>query len=409
MTDIHSTVAHPSGTCRRRARSSRVRISLPAILALAMGCGSAQSAGQLEWCPDFGQSATVSIAAAEEPLGVLEEEWETPLLGPEWLIEEPMAFAADPVSGRIAISDHARTRVTVLDRSGTAQWQWPRDGRPVSGLVIPASLRWEPSGALEVLDPVLGTVFVLDSAGRSMDEWRLNALWFADLDAVRLIHAGVIGMTRLHRTATSDSIYVTQAIVRVQFPTGHRDTIEVFSSVVPAGARGLVGTAGEFGSAAVTTAGDSLVMFGGEIPEMRVRMTTVSGAPVRALCRVSWQAPQAAESGRMSSLGQQTAQIESPAQVAGLLAIGGRVWVRRKAAESALVKDQWFGEPGASLDVFGLSGDYEGAVRAPDSMRIVAGYGDTVIGFRERVPRGISVVAMRVRFLEGRDGQSRPR
>lgn len=406
MSRLHALAVQTAGSYRRPTPYCRVCVLLPGMLVLAMAC---ESGRQLEWCADVGQGATVVISADDEQHGILRKAWVTQLRSLDSSNVEPIAFAADPVSGRVAISDHAHTRVTVLDRNGAVQWVWPGEAQPVPRVVLPASLRWATSGALEVLDPVLGTVFLVDTAGRALGVRKLDSLWFVDLDEVRLIDGGAIGKTRLQRASIADSIHLTHTVVRVQFPTGRRDTIAVLRSVVPAGAQGGIGSAEGSGPTAVATAGDSLVMFGGDIAEMRVRMTTVTGAPVRVLCRAREEAPPSTERGRASNGGQETARPGAPPEVAGLLAMGGRVWVRPGASEPERLADRWFGTPAASFNVYSLSGIYEGTVRVPDSLRLVAGYGNMVFAYREQTPNSISVVAMRVQFLAGREGQVSPR
>lgn len=347
------------------------------------------------WCPPTPGVESVRSAAGPQVDSTvsLHPLWQVDGGAVGWEIDAPRAVAVDPHSGRIAIADHLHRRVIVLSADGQRLYQWPADSFPADRLSVPGALEWDSAGRVSVLDNVLWRISVIDSNGLLIGQQALKGNRLGEFEDVWLQNGEVFGRSALGSPATDTSFAATMAILRT------RDTGRALETILEARVPLVRSTRTEPipipGAAIPTVAaiGDSFLVIGGDIAELRLHVFGASGIKIRQICRVVLPVlASRAESLRAVEIGALAPSVDA-ARI-GRIFVGAdqRIWVQRTRGNGELLQDRWFGPQGSRFDIFDQQGKFQMSVQAPGHDRIVGASDRLVISFHYSAAGAVSVV-----------------
>lgn len=372
-----------------------------AVISLGLLLPGCQVPISRAWCPPVDGAETLFVDRSPErwrKLPKLEQLWE--VSGDEYgtPLGFPRSIAVDSTSGMVALADHVRQAVILLDADGSirAAFRPPRGQRQLG---LPAALSWDSQNRLAVLDPVYLRMLVLNHQGRLLES---RVFGWPDKSQFPFFWSSLTGHTIVGQPnpgpATWDLNWRADFHV-VRATLGPSVEVDTLTTVqVPVAGPGTQPPIPTLGSAVpvATPLDERTVAVSGEIPQLRIRIFDSERGIVRQICQEAVALP--------LSLREEEFAIKEgltlPENSQTLATVGrlftsadGRLWVQRDRGWHGDLPDRWFGPRGATFDVFEPGGRYVGRVAGPPNGRVAQALGDTIYVIRDVPGQRVSLLA----------------
>jgi hypothetical protein len=294
--------------------------------------------------------------------------------------------ALDPVSGRIAIADHASAMIVLLGPNGTLLRRWSNHGGEPSMLSSPQAITWTRAGYLAILDGGNGKVLYLTQELAPVTETPIDPEFILAIrGAFSALQESDIISTAIPARDHQDNKQFGWQVVRGRNHGRQVDTLVATPARLAGGVDNPGNVAPGGALPLAVPLGDSLLATAGDIPEFRIRVINRGGRAIQQICRTVDAMPVTRPGGAVPQSSHVSPRPDSIARVTRIFTgTDGRIWVQRDHGDRSYLLDQLFGPPGARFDVFEHNGRHIGEVAAPVSVRFVASARNNVFGLEER-------------------------
>ena len=286
----------------------------------------------------------------------------------------PLAIST---TGRAAIADFMLGVVYVVEPDGTWRGHIARRGSGPGELSSPVAVVWDTAGSLYVYDLTRPAIIRFASDLSHVDERRVESMTAAAIYARGSLEwAGVqpSGATVfLPGPEPAEPGVAIEVALRVD-PSGTRvDTLrEGRLHVIEAGDRAGTELPGQSKLSAATGAGGVLGIIGGDAGWL-VDIYDDGGSRSLRLC---------------------AAAPATPRRI--VLGADGTIWVQREGRSPNPDMNRFYGEAGATWDVFSRDGAYERTIAMPAAARLQGALGDTVWAYEVSELDEVTLVAYRI-------------